>query len=136
MENKKPRWRTGLIIALAFAIGYVAGVATPFSLWYLGMRGGFSMGDPGRVANMLAKRLDLTKEQKGKVETIVTQTRKDLYDLRDEVVPKIEAVFNQARDQVAALLDEGQKKKFDRFVEERLARYRRMRQRFARMRER
>jgi Spy/CpxP family protein refolding chaperone len=136
MSNKTPRWKLGLIIALALGIGYLGGVATPFALWYFSVRSGFHMWNPTRITNVVSERLDLSEEQRVKVEQIVTQTRRNLMDLRGEARVNVRNMLQGAREETALLLTEEQKEKFDQLIEKRMRRYRRMRERFARMRER
>ena len=135
MNNKKSKWKLGLIVVLIFIIGYLAGIGTLISLWYFKFRPLSYMGDPARIMSRLTKTLNLNQEQKETVEQIVQRTRKDLLHLRDEVKPKIRKRLERARYEIAAILNEEQKSKFNQFVEKRLARFKKMQERMQKWRE-
>jgi len=135
MNNKKSKWKLGLIVVLIFIIGYLAGIGTLISLWYFKFSPLSYMGDPARIMSRLTKTLNLNQEQKETVEQIVQRTRKDLLHLRDEVKPKIRKRLERARYEIAAILNEEQKSKFNQFVEKRLARFKKMQERMQKWRE-
>ena len=135
MNNKKSKWKLGLIVVLIFIIGYLAGIGTLISLWDFKFSPLSYMGDPARIMSRLTKTLNLNQEQKETVEQIVQRTRKDLLHLRDEVKPKIRKRLERARYEIAAILNEEQKSKFNQFVEKRLARFKKMQERMQKWRE-
>ena len=123
MENNKNYWKTGVIVALIFILGYLAGIATMVSLHYArekrfaGMR-----RSPGETLALLAEKLDLNQEQKKAVRDIVRRTREDLFQLREDARPQVRRLLQKAREEIEALLNEDQREHFDRLVEERLER--------------
>ena len=133
MSNK---WKVGIIVSLIFVLGYLAGIGTLISLWYFKFSPLSYMGDPARIMHKLTNTLNLNQEQKEMVEQIVQRTRKDLTSLRDEVKPKIRSRLVQAKDEIATILNEEQRSKFNQFVEKRLARFKKMQERMQRWRER
>ena len=132
MGNK---WKLGIIVALIFVLGYLAGMGTLISLWYFKFSPLSYMGDPSMIMSRLTKTLNLNQEQKETVEQIVQRTRKDLLHLRDEVKPKIRKRLERARYEIAAILNEEQKSTFNQFVEKRLARFKKMQERMQKWRE-
>lgn len=132
MRNK---WKVGIIVALIFVLGYLAGMGTLVSLWYFKFSPLSYMGDPTRIMNKLTKTLNLNQEQKGMVDQIVQRTQKDFLNLRDEVKPKIRRRLVQARDEIAVILNKEQRIKFNQYVEKRLARFRKMHERMQKWRE-
>jgi len=76
MNNKKSKWKLGLIVVLIFIIGYLAGIGTLISLWYFKFSPLSYMGDPARIMSRLTKTLNLNQEQKETVEQIVQRTER------------------------------------------------------------
>ena len=131
----KHKWKAVIIVALIFVLGYLAGMGTLVSMFYFKARSFSYMGRPTRIVNKLTKTLNLNQEQKSSIKTIVKQARSNLLNLRDETRPKIRKRLEQARKEISMLLDEEQKIKFDQFVEKRLARLRKMREKMSKWRE-
>lgn len=129
------KWKAGIIVALIFVLGYLAGMGTLVSMFYFKARSFSYMGRPTRIVNKLTKTLNLNQEQKSSIETIVKQARSDLLDLRDETKPKIKRRLEQAKKEISALLNKEQRIEFDQFVEKRLARLRKMREKMSKWRE-
>ena len=120
MENNKNYWKTGVIVALIFLIGYLAGIGTLFSLRYVRERNIRPMRNPAETLTMLSEKLNLNQEQKRAVREVVLQTRRDLFIMREEARPQVRKRLETARDEIAALLNEEQRERFDQLVEERL----------------
>jgi len=120
MENSKNYWKTGVIVALIFLIGYLAGIGTLLSLRYVRERNIRPMRNPAETLTMLSEKLNLNQEQKRAVREVVLQTRRDLFTLREEARPRVRKRLEAARDEIAALLNEEQRERFDQLVEERL----------------
>ena len=132
MGNK---WKVGIIVSLIFVLGYLAGMGTLISLWYFKMSSFTYMGSPTKIMNRLNKTLNLTQEQKVMVEKTVSQTRKDLLKLRDEIKPKIKNRLERSQNDISTILNEEQRRIFDQFVEKRLKWFKKMREKMARRRE-
>jgi uncharacterized membrane protein len=120
MENNKNYWKTGVIVTLIFLIGYLAGIGTLFSLRYVRERNIRPMRNPAETLTMLSEKLNLNQEQKRAVREVVLQTRRDLFIMREEARPQVRKRLETARDEIAALLNEEQRERFDQLVEERL----------------
>jgi hypothetical protein len=129
METNRNYWKAGVIITLIFLIGYLAGAGTLLSVRYVMERNRDAMRNPAKILSVLNGKLNLDQEQKTAVQNILYQTRSDLIKLREATRPQLVKRLEQSRDEIAALLNEEQQVQFDRFVEERLARFMRMRRR-------
>jgi hypothetical protein len=132
MENNKNYWKIGVIVTLIFTIGYLAGVGTFISVWYFRVSSFNSMREPTKAMAVLTRELDLNNEQKEQVEKIVNATTQNLFELRDETRPRIRNQLRQAHDEIAALLNDEQRRRFDRLVEKRIIRFMKMRERMLR----
>ena len=122
MENNKNYWKTGVIVTLIFLIGYLAGVGTLISLRYGRERSFSGRRNPAETLMLLTEKLNLNQEQKTAVRTIVRQTRRDLFTLREEARPQVRKLLENAREEIDALLNEEQRDTFDRLAEGRLER--------------
>ena len=122
MENNKNYWKTGVIVTLIFLIGYLAGIGTLISLRYVRERSFPGRRNPAETLTLLTEKLNLNQEQKTAVRTIVRQTRRDLFTLREEARPQVSKLLEKARDEIEILLNEEQREQFDRLVERRLER--------------
>lgn len=131
METNKNYWKAGVIITLIFLVGYLAGVGTLLSVRYVMARNRDAMRNPAKILSVLNTKLHLNQEQKTAVQNILSQTRSDLIKLREATRPQLIQRLQQTRDEIAALLNEEQRVQFDGFVEERLARFMRMRPRMS-----
>jgi Spy/CpxP family protein refolding chaperone len=61
----------------------------------------------------LSEKLDLTAEQKTKVEPIIEQTRPQIAAIHQEAMEKMRAVMESAGAQIRPLLNAQQQEKFD-----------------------
>ncbi|MCB0335101.1 MAG: hypothetical protein KDD62_02310 [Bdellovibrionales bacterium] len=57
---------------------------------------------------------DLTTEQETKIKEIFEHQREKLEQLRNDIQPQFEDIRKEAREQIRSLLNEGQRKQFDR----------------------
>ena len=67
-----------------------------------------------RAADRLARRLDLTEQQRGRVEAILTERLQRLAQLRQRVRPDVDRELNALEEEVAAVLDERQQQRWRR----------------------
>jgi len=109
-----------LVIALVFVAGFGSGVVTTRAV---GRRIVFRLlNDPNAVrkvvAARLAHKLDLTHDQKAKVDEILLRTENDLKGLRQEVGPRFQSIMFAARDDISAVLTPEQQERFRKFREE------------------
>ena len=131
MENKKAILKTALVLVMLFIIGFLAGVGSTISIWRVAKRTMPFMGNPAQTLKFLTKDLALDETQRVDIEQIIKQTRADLMSVRKEVQPRIRQRLLQSQEQIAALLNEEQKKKFNELVEKRKSRARKMLKRFS-----
>jgi hypothetical protein len=126
MDNKKAIFKTALVLVLIFIIGYGVGVGSTIALWQLRLKSSPLMQPPAQTVHMLTRMLDLDDRQQAQVERIVRQTTQEIQDVRKQTRPKIRQALEQARQEISALLNEEQKKKFDRHVQKSKDRFQRM----------
>jgi Spy/CpxP family protein refolding chaperone len=131
MENKKAILKTALVLVMLFIIGFLAGVGSTISIWRAAKRTMPFMGNPIQTLSFLTKELGLTEKQHADIEQIIKQTRTDLMSVRKEVQPRIRQRLQQAQQQIAALLNEEQRRQFNALIERRKARARKMLKRFS-----
>ena len=134
-NTKNPRWKAGLILALIFIIGYTAGIGTFLSLFYFKARAFSYRGNPTRIIKVMTRKLSLNQDQTSSIENIVKHTRDDLLHLRDETKPKIKNRLDLALKEVRIILDDNQKILFDRYIEKRKSRLKKMQARISKWRD-
>jgi hypothetical protein len=79
-----------------------------------------SQGNPER----LAKRLQLTAEQEVQLKAILGDSRRQINAGSAELVSKVEAIRSATNGKIAAILNDGQRKKFQQLLSEAEARRR------------
>jgi len=137
MENKKTsntKLKAGLILALIFVIGYIAGIGTLLSVFFFNTRTFSYMGNPTRIIKVMTRALSLNHEQKSSIKNILNHTRDDLLHLRNETKPKIEKRLDLALKEIRLLLNEDQKILFDQYIKKRKARFKKMQKRISKWR--
>jgi len=116
------RWKSILGVLLVFLLGALAGGAAYHSFGHqmveavLSGRGGATVD---LVVKRLTRSLDLDSAQRDQVRAIVTETRRDLVEIRKPVQGQVEAAFERSRLRVRAILRPDQQEKFDRIQAER-----------------
>lgn len=70
----------------------------------------------------LTWRLDLTPSQEVEVDRAIREAQKDLLAVRSEVQPRIEEILNRSIAEIRGQLDDAQRAKFEKIVEEHRAR--------------
>jgi len=116
------RWKSILGVLLVFLLGALAGAAVVHRVGrqsaeaVLSGRGGATVD---LVVRRLSRSLDLDPVQRDQVRAIVTETRRDIVEIRKPVQPQIEATFERSRVRIRAILRPGQQEKFDRIQAER-----------------
>jgi Spy/CpxP family protein refolding chaperone len=123
------RGKTLLKIWLAVVGVFILGGITGFSLDSVyRMRAGSERSDARRkngkedVFERMKRDLDLNEQQATQIRAILDQTRDDYRQLRAEVRPRYDAVRQNARTKIRALLTPEQQQRFDAKVAERDAR--------------
>jgi Spy/CpxP family protein refolding chaperone len=111
------RRTTALVIALFF-IGVALGAAGAF----LCLRGGwrtmshYSHPTSAEFVNRLSHDLDLTPQQKSRIQAIVDSAHQRFHDLDNQVEPQYDAIRQDARGQIRLVLTPEQKAKFEEEV--------------------
>jgi Spy/CpxP family protein refolding chaperone len=109
------RWQVRIAALIIFVLGFTAGIlainvyrrARPF-----GASGGNRMDE-------LSQRLQLTADQKSKVQEIFNDTREQLRAVRQETEPRMEEIRRQADGRLQTVLTPEQWDRFQRLRDER-----------------
>jgi hypothetical protein len=116
------RWKSIFGVLLVFLLGALAGAAVVHRVDRQGVesvlsgRGGVTVD---LIVRRLSRSLDLDPVQRDQVRAIVTETRRDIVEIRKPVQPQIEATIERSRARVRAILRPEQQEKFDRIQAER-----------------
>jgi Spy/CpxP family protein refolding chaperone len=116
------RWKSILGVLLVFLLGALAGAAVVHRVDRQGAEGILS-GRGGATADLIVRRLsrslDLDPAQRDQVRAIVTETRREIIEIRKPVQAQVEATIERSRARVRAILRPDQQEKFDRIRSER-----------------
>jgi len=114
MDNvAKNRWQVRIAAVIIFVLGFTAGILA------LNVYRGWTRGGPGNRIDELADRLQLTAEQKTKVQEIFSDTREQLRAARQEMEPRMAEIRRQADGRLQTVLTPEQWQKFQRLRDER-----------------
>ena len=111
----KNRWQVRIAAAIIFVLGFVAGIMALNVYRGLARNG---ERHPGNRIEMLAERLQLSEEQKTKVQEIFNDTREQVRALRRESEPKMNEIRRQADGRLQTVLTPEQWQKFQTVREE------------------
>lgn len=117
----KNRWQVRVAALLIFVLGFTAGILA-MNVY----RGWAPRGVPGIGNRMdeLSERLQLTADQKTKVQEIFNDTREQLRAVRQEAEPRMEEIRRQADGRLQTVLTPEQWQQFQRLRDERRLRFR------------
>jgi Spy/CpxP family protein refolding chaperone len=111
------RWKSILGVLLVFLLGALAGAAVVHRVDRQGVEGVLS-GRGGATVDLIVRRLsrslDLDPAQRDQVRAIVTETRREIVEIRKPVQAQVEATIERSRARVRAILRPDQQEKFDR----------------------
>ena len=116
------RWKSIVGVLLVFLLGALAGAAVLHRVdrqrveAVLSGRGGATVD---LIVRRLTRSLALDPAQRDQVRAIVTETRRDIVEIRKPVQAKVEATIEHSRARVRAILRPDQQEKFDRIQSER-----------------
>ena len=114
MNNvSKNRWQVRIAALIIFVLGFTAGILALNVYRGWGSRGG------GTRMDELSERLQLTADQKTKVQEIFNDTREQLRAVRQETEPRMEEIRRQADGRLQTVLTPDQWERFQRLREER-----------------
>jgi Spy/CpxP family protein refolding chaperone len=104
----KNRWQVRIAAAIIFVLGFVAGILA------LNVYRGLARteGHHGNRVEMLAERLQLTEDQKTKVQEIFNDTREQVRAVRRQSEPKMDEIRRQADGRLQTVLTPEQWQKF------------------------
>ena len=108
------RWQVRVAAMIIFVLGFTAGILA-LNIYRGVVRG----GGPGHRMDELAERLQLTADQKTKVQEIFSDTREQLRAVRHETEPRMEEIRRQADGRLQTVLTPEQWQQFQRLREER-----------------
>lgn len=122
----KTRLKIWAVVIGVFLLGCVAGASLD-SFYRLKMRGPNAAWGPGRrgsdeALGRMKRELNLNDQQTTEIKAILDQTGNDYRALRTEVRPRYDAIRQNARTKIRALLTPEQQKIFDARMAERDAR--------------
>lgn len=104
----KNRWQVRIAAGIIFVLGFVAGILALNV--YRGLANG--RGPSTNRMEMLSERLQLTEDQKTKVQEIFNDTREQVRALRRESEPKMDEIRRQADGRLQTVLTPEQWQKF------------------------
>ena len=115
MDNvAKNKWQVRIAAMIIFVLGFTAGILALNV--YRGLARG---GGSGNRIDELSERLQLTAEQKTKVQEIFSDTREQLRAARQEMEPRMAEIRRQADGRLQTVLTPEQWEKFQHMREER-----------------
>jgi Spy/CpxP family protein refolding chaperone len=116
MENAKTRREAALLVCVVFLLGVLLGGVADH-LW-----GGRVFGNPApprtrdQLIGQLTNQLSLTPDQQKQLTTIVDDTRSKWRTLYAPLEPQHEAIRQQSRERIRAILTPEQLPKFEEFM--------------------
>ena len=116
MDNvTKNRWQVRVAAVIIFVLGFTAGILA------LNVYRGWARGAGGRDNRMdeLSERLQLSADQKTKVQEIFNDTREQLRAVRRETEPRMEEIRRQADGRLQTVLTPQQWEQFQKLRDER-----------------
>jgi hypothetical protein len=122
------QWKSILGVLLVFLLGALAGAAVVHRVDRHNVEAVFSgRGGPAveLIVRRLSRSLDLDPAQRDQVRAIVTETRRDIVEIRKPVQSQVAAALDRSRARVRAILRADQQEKFDRIQAERRKRWER-----------
>jgi hypothetical protein len=114
-------WRARLAVLAVFLAGFLCGAVTLHLARFRIQR--HIMDNPAGVAGILVHRLDrelhLNTSQRTQIEAAAVRAREDAGRVMQPLMPQMTAVFERLRGETRTVLDEDQRRRFDRMVESR-----------------
>lgn len=115
MDNvTKNRWQVRVAAMIIFVLGFTAGILA-LNVY----RGWGRGGGPGNRIDELSQRLNLTADQKAKVQEIFGDTREQLRAVRQETEPRMAEIRRQADGRLQTVLTPEQWQQFQKIRDER-----------------
>ena len=110
----KNKWQVRIAASIIFVLGFTAGILAlnVYRSWARNM-------SPANRFDNLAERLNLSGDQKTKVQEIFSDTREQLRALRKESEPRVNEIRRQADGRLQTVLTPEQWQRFQKIREER-----------------
>ena len=108
------RWQIRVAAVIIFVLGFTAGILA-LNVY----RGVLRRGEPRDRFENLSNRLNLTADQKTKVQEIFSDTREQLRAVRQETEPRMEEIRRQADGRLQTVLTPEQWQQFQKLRDER-----------------
>ena len=105
-KASKNRWQVRVAAMIIFVLGFAAGILA------LNVYRGFARGERRDRFEQMAEKLQLSAEQKTKVQEIFSDTREQLRAVRRESEPKMNEIRRQADGRLQTVLTPEQWQKF------------------------
>ena len=116
MNNEtRNRWQVRVAAVIIFVLGFTAGILA-LNVYRGVVRGG---GGPGNRFDNMAERLNLTPDQRTKVQEIFSDTREQLRAVRQETEPRMAEIRRQADGRLQTVLTPEQWQQFQKLRDER-----------------
>ena len=125
-EPRKSRLVAGVVIALVFVAGVVAGIFLHHGMLWRHGPPGFAVGGPppGRPPGMkgwMLKRLDrdlkLTPAQHARIDSVLTRREADLRTLMTETRPRFASIAARTRTEIQVVLTPSQQEEFAKITQ-------------------
>ena len=116
----KKNWKAWLGLVLVFFAGIVAGVVGTRVVTRRVIQAVIQHPDlvRERIEHDLVRRLKLTPDQQAKVHITLTETQRELGDLRTEFQPRFVVIMTNAQSRISDVLTPEQQKKFEKIKED------------------
>src|ERR1044072_4459698 len=108
------RWQVRVAALIIFVLGFTAGILA-LNVYRGVVRG----GGPGNRIDELSQKLNLTADQKTKVQEIFSDTREQLRAVRQETEPRMAEIPRQADGRLQTVLTPQQWEQFQKLRDER-----------------
>lgn len=120
MNRLKIGLKVGLLVGLIFAAGFTTGMVATRAIERRYIAQMVTHPDALRILieRRMAVRLRLNREQRARVDQILTHTQGELKDLRQQFGPQFQTIMSNAQAQISAELTPEQQERFKKFREE------------------
>jgi Spy/CpxP family protein refolding chaperone len=111
---KRRNWLIALLMAVVFLSGIICGGGATAVFMVRRVRQAVQHPEerPGRNLGWIARRLDLTPEQRREVHEIIQRHNKETQRLRESVMPRVRAEMKSLEEEIAAVLTPEQERQW------------------------